>query len=137
MDSGLDKRIVEELVLLFVEDEVLTASMFIKTLKRRFKEVYLACNGNEGIELFNRYKPDIVLTDILMPKMNGIEMIAAIKEIAKQTPIIVMSAVSELNYIERAKELGIQDYLIKPIQSEEFFSVLKRITSDLITQKRK
>ena len=128
MCNNIDKA---DLSVLFVEDEGITTHLFVQTLKKYYKKVYGALNGEEALKLFKEHKPHIVISDILMPKLNGIELIEKIKEIKPETAIIVMSAVSEPAYIEDALALGVKHYLIKPVMSEELFEVLNKVTSEL------
>lgn len=125
----------KEFSVLFVEDEPIITMSFVKVLKRRFAQVYAAKDGEMGLELFKQHRPDIVFTDILMPRMNGIEMTRQIKELSADTPIIVMTAVNEEPYREKARALGAFGYLTKPIDEEEFFSLLKRTTETLRQRK--
>jgi len=101
--------------ILYVEDEEGVRKGYEKALKRHAKEFYVASNGREGLELFIRYQPDIVITDINMPKMNGIEMSKAIKKINPDQEIIITTAHSETGYFMEAIDLQINSYLLKPI----------------------
>jgi YesN/AraC family two-component response regulator len=117
--------------ILFVEDEPVTAKLIVKALKRDFNEIYIAFNGQEGLQLFINNRPDIVLTDILMPKMNGIELVAQIKQINSNTPIIMMSAFSEEHYLDEAKKLGVEYYLMKPIDFDELYILFDKIKANI------
>ncbi len=131
LNDDVKLKAKNNLSVLFVEDEVTITLAFTNVLKRRFKTVYKAENGEKGIELFKLHKPDIVFTDILMPKMNGLKMISIIKEIDPNVPIIVMTALTERSCIDKAEELGIHKYLVKPIDEKEFFTVLNEIATKL------
>jgi YesN/AraC family two-component response regulator len=130
---NLKKR--DDISILFAEDEPITCLMLSKMLKRRFKNVYLAYDGEEGLALFKEHRPNIVLTDLFMPKMNGFEMIARIKEISPDTPIIVMSAISEKPFLEQAQKLGVTAFLIKPIEHDEFHERLNQLVENITNQK--
>ena len=101
--------------ILYVEDEDGVRKGFMKTLNRYAKEVYEARDGQEGLELYKKYKPDIVISDIKMPRMNGIEMSRAIKEIDKDQSIIITTAHSESNYLLEAISLQLCGYILKPV----------------------
>ncbi|MCI4625312.1 MAG: response regulator, partial [Candidatus Magnetoovum sp. WYHC-5] len=103
LNDDVKLKAKNNLSVLFVEDEVTITLAFTNVLKRRFKTVYKAENGEKGIELFKLHKPDIVFTDILMPKMNGLKMISIIKEIDPNVPIIVMTALTERSCIDKAE----------------------------------
>ena len=81
-----------DLRLLYVEDDDSTLRALTRVLSKQFKEVITASDGVEGLSLYKKYLPDMVLTDLTMPKMTGLEMSAAIKEIDKDAIIIALSA---------------------------------------------
>ncbi|MCU7836009.1 MAG: response regulator, partial [gamma proteobacterium symbiont of Taylorina sp.] len=101
--------------ILYVEDEEGVRQGYERALKRHAKELYIAADGERGLELFIEYHPDIVVTDINMPKMNGIEMAQAIKKINPDQQIIITTAHSETGYFMEAIELQINGYLLKPV----------------------
>ncbi len=120
---------------LLIEDneEVLYVTQTL--LKKFFAEVKTAKNGLEGYEIFEKENIDLIITDINMPKMNGLKLIREIRKIDQEIPIIVLSAYDEANYfIELIKE-GVDGYLIKPIQFEQLITTLQKTISTLI-QKR-
>ena len=117
--------------ILFVEDEAVFILAFKKLLQRRFENVYTAENGEKGLELFLKHRPTIVFTDILMPRLNGLDLAVRIKELSPSTPVVLMSAINEDKYIGKAKSTGIDGYITKPIDEEEFFAVLDRIVLSL------
>lgn len=101
--------------ILYVEDEEGVRKGYEKALNRYAKELYVACDGEEGLSLYIQYQPDIVITDINMPKMNGIKMSKAIKKINPEQQIIITTAHSETGYFIEAIELQINSYLLKPV----------------------
>lgn len=108
------------LSILYVEDDAMIRVLFTNFLKRRFRDVYIGSNGKEGLELYNQHKPDIVVTDIAMPIMNGFEMIRRIIEVNPSQPIIVTSGFDE----DDEKRQGIYAYLVKPIIKEELMALI-------------
>ena len=100
---------------LYVETEEGVRKGYEKALNRHAKELYIAVNGEEGLDLYIEYQPDIVITDINMPKMNGIEMSKAIKKINPGQQIIITTAHSEAGYFMEAIELQVSAYLLKPV----------------------
>lgn len=76
-------------------------------LKRRFRNIYLADNGESGFQKFLEFRPDIVVTDIEMPHIGGIEMCAEIRKIDKDIPIVIVTAFSEPELMQKCKELNI------------------------------
>ncbi|MEA1891911.1 MAG: response regulator, partial [Campylobacterota bacterium] len=86
------------LKLLYVEDEEGIRDQLSKFLKYFSSEFFIACDGEEGLKLYKQHKPDIVVSDIKMPNMNGIEMVKAIKEINPKQHVIFTTAHSESSY---------------------------------------
>ena len=111
---------------LYAEDDAQTQESMAVILKRIFKTVYLAPNGAVGLEVFQEHTPDLVITDIQMPKMNGLDMAKAIKERAPKTPIIITTAFNEERYFLSAIENGIDSFLFKPIDKQKLFQTLTK-----------
>jgi two-component system, cell cycle response regulator len=121
--------------LLYVEDELAIREQFERLLKRVVKDVKSASNGEEGLELFRTYKPDVVMTDIKMPKMNGLEMSRAIREISKSVPIIITTAHSEFEFLVEAIGIGVSDFLPKPVDTEHLIETLQKKSHDIYLEK--
>lgn len=121
-----DKNLFKNLTILYVEDDVMTLEEISFFLRKYVKELIVAKNGKEGLELFKKHKVDMVITDIQMPVMNGLEMSEKIYEINPSIPIAVTTAYSDSNYIIKAIELGIDKYIIKPINMQEILAVVQK-----------
>ncbi|ATL95406.1 butyrate response regulator transcription factor BumR [Campylobacter jejuni] len=119
----------KELIILVVEDEVKARESMINILSERFSKVIGAQNGDEGLK---KFKPDLVITDIAMPIMDGLDMAREIKEISDDVPIVVLSAYSEKERLLRSIDIGIDKYLIKPVDIEELFKVLDYLIGEKI-----
>lgn len=122
----------KELIVLVVEDEIKTRESLISVLNSRFAKVIGAQNGDEGLKKFKKFKPDLVITDIAMPIMDGLDMAKEIKEISDDVPVVVLSAFSEKDRLLRSIDIGIDKYLIKPIDVEELFKVLDELIGEKI-----
>ncbi|WP_249617077.1 butyrate response regulator transcription factor BumR [Campylobacter jejuni] len=122
----------KELIILVVEDEIKTRESLINVLSERFSKVIGAQNGDEGLKKFKKFKPDLVITDIAMPIMDGLDMAREIKEISDDVPIVVLSAYSEKERLLRSIDIGIDKYLIKPVDMEELFKVLDCLVGEKI-----
>ncbi|HEF2553827.1 TPA: response regulator transcription factor [Campylobacter jejuni] len=122
----------KELIILVVEDEIKTRESLINVLSERFSKVIGAQNGDEGLKKFKKFKPDLVITDIAMPIMDGLDMAREIKEISDDVPIVVLSAYSEKERLLHSIDIGIDKYLIKPIDIEELFKVLDCLVGEKI-----
>ncbi|MGP1485630.1 MAG: response regulator transcription factor [Campylobacter sp.] len=123
---------LKQINILLVEDEAGTRKQLTDVFEGKFGKVIVATNGDEGLKKFKKYTPNIVVTDILMPIIDGLDMARQIKEISKDTPIIVLSAFSEKERLLKAIDVGIDKYLIKPIDVEELFVVLNDIVDTKI-----
>lgn len=122
----------KELIILVVGGEIKTRESLINVLSERFSKVIGAQNGDEGLKKFKKFKPDLVITDIAMPIMDGLDMAREIKEISDDVPIVVLSAYSEKERLLRSIDIGIDKYLIKPVDIEELFKVLDCLVGEKI-----
>lgn len=107
-----------DIKLLLVEDDVVTMSIYKRILGSLFSNILIATNGEEGFNLFQQETPDLILTDIKMPVMNGLDMINKIREENKTVRIIIMSAYGESRYFINAIESGVKGFLTKPIKND-------------------
>jgi len=110
--------------LLYVEDEApirLVTTMFLKPY---FKDIIEASDGVEALEKYKKNKPDIIITDIEMPHMNGLEFCKKIREDNNSTPIIITTAHINVEYLLEAVSLNLIKYLGKPLQKKELFDAL-------------
>jgi len=117
--------LLKNLTILYVEDDIETQKLIKKILNSSTKEVYVANDGEEGLKIYKEKNPDIVLTDICMPKMNGLEMSREIKKINPNQPIGIFTAFDEPEYIKEASQLDIGTYILKPFDREQFFNSLE------------
>lgn len=125
-----------EFTLLYVEDDISTSNMLAPILQTIVSKVYIARNGIEGLEIYHEKRPDIILTDIRMPEMDGLQMTEIIREENQDIPIIVSSAHNETNLLLDAIKLKITNYTIKPVDLDLLESVLNDIIKQLEIKKR-
>lgn len=114
---------LKQKTILYVEDDEDTLELFSIMLKPYVKDMYLASNGLEGLTMFEDLNPDIVITDIEMPKMNGLELLEKIKASDKNKPVIVITAFKD----EAHKASKADALIIKPINKQEVLSTLKNL----------
>ena len=123
--------LLKDLKILIVEDEAKLGKLLKDAIKEYFYNVNIALNGEEGISKFKSLKPDIIITDIMMPVMDGLEMAIQIKELNEKTPIIVLSAFSEKEKLLKAIDIGITKYFIKPFDPDELINYLNELALKL------
>jgi len=121
------KKELKRISILYVEDEEMTRKTFERTLNRMFGKIYGAENGKIGLEIFKNEHIDLVLTDVNMPEMNGLEMSKEIKKINKRVPIIISSAYNDSNFLMQAIDIGIDHYITKPVDMRKFRAKLEEI----------
>lgn len=101
--------------ILYIEDDEITRENISSFLKRKCKELYIAKDGKEGLEQFNKFSPDIIITDIEMPNLDGLSMAKKIRKESKKTQIIITTAYTSQEYLMEAVNLHLIKYIIKPI----------------------
>ena len=125
MNDELLKEL-KDISILCVEDEDGIREMVVSTLKYYFNEVYEACDGNEGYELYEYYKPKIVLTDIQMKDCNGLELVKKIREKDNDTMIIMLTAHSNEEYLMELINLNINHFILKPLNLKKLNVALEK-----------
>lgn len=124
---------LSKMTVLFVEDEQNIRDALENAIGDEFASFIVARDGDEGFKKFQKYKPDIVITDIMMPIKDGLEMSKEIKKISRNTPIVVVSAFDEKERLLQAIDIGVDKYLIKPIDADELMTALNFIGKDLLS----
>lgn len=131
MSNFSKNQISHKFSVLYVEDQKEIAEEFIEILSLFVDDIITASNGEEGLKKFNEHLPDIIISDIQMPIMTGLEMIRKIRLSDKEIPIIVTSAFNDNMYLMEAIDLGVEYYLLKPVMvnklEERLESVQKRV----------
>lgn len=109
--------------ILLVDDEKIIRENIASMLKFFFKEVYIAVDGEDGLDKYENYLPDIIMTDLKMPNMGGFELIKELEKRACSSYTIIVSAHTDTELLIEAINKGVNRYLIKPITEDEFFEV--------------
>jgi len=125
-------KILKNLTVLLVEDDSDSKKIMHDVLSDNFEKVFTAQNGDEGLKKFKKYNPNMVITDAFMPISDGLDMTRYIKEISKDTPIIVLSAHSEKETLLKAIDVGVDKYLIKPIMADDLLNTLENVAKNKI-----
>jgi DNA-binding response OmpR family regulator len=119
-------EMLKNLTLLYVEDEDDIRRNAVEYLKRICKEVYEAKDGKDALVAWKDKKPDIIITDINMPRLNGIDMAQYIRSSDSKTQIIIATAYTETDYLMKAVELQLVKYLVKPITKDKLLDALNQ-----------
>lgn len=126
MQEKIEK--LRKIKLLFVEDEDDLIEIIDDTLTKLKANFLTASNGQEALEIIYKNDDiDVIITDINMPIMNGLDMIRELQKKNIHIPIIIMSAHTELDYLNKAKELGVEEYLLKPFDFIKFIELLTEL----------
>lgn len=123
----MNYELLKTLKILIVEDEKRLAQLLKDAISDSFFSVVIAKDGNEGLKKFKSFKPDIIITDIMMPVCDGLNMTIKIKKLDGNIPIIVLSAHSDKEQLLKAIDIGINKYFIKPFDPEEVIEHINKI----------
>jgi len=118
------KEKAKKLSVLYVEDEELLRNTTTAFLRKLFQNVEVAVDGKEGLDKFTHNKYDIVITDISMPNMNGLELISNIRKKNLQQEIIIMTAHTESKYTNQVKTANVAGYIFKPVEINQMLEIL-------------
>jgi two-component system cell cycle response regulator len=124
-----------EISILAVEDDETIRTLLEAIIKRKFPEIplYVAENGKRGIELFKAYDPEIVITDIIMPEMDGVEMASMIKTMKSDIKLIVVTGYGSKKLHETMSNIGVSAFLTKPIELKGLFSEIDKCIAEIHT----
>jgi len=115
--------------ILIVEDEMAVRNNIVAYLKLSCEHIYEASNGLEAYEVFKNKQLDLIITDIQMPKMDGLTLVEKIREEGSDVPIIIISAYSDQEKLLRAVKLKLVDYIIKPITRKSLKELMQKVYS--------
>lgn len=125
-----------DISLLYVEDEASTREQVSRVLAARGYRLTVAENGRQGLDFFQEQSPDIVLTDIMMPGLSGLEMSRAIRSLSPEIQIACMTAFSDTSYLIEAIDIGVNQFVLKPIEFHRLFTALDRCQEMVELRKR-
>ena len=134
----MNKEILKDICVLYVEDENDVREFTAKLLDSLLKKVYVAEDGLEGLKIFEENKNDIdlIISDINMPKMDGLTMCEAIKKINTEIPLVITSAHNDTNFLRRSIEIGVTTYAMKPIDLYQLMeSIIKAMEPTILKKK--
>lgn len=122
---------------LYVEDDEPTREAFSRFLKLRTGRLFTAASGEEGLQKFHECRPNLLIVDIIMPGMSGLQMIGEIRKSDRDCRIMVTSTVNELNTVLEAVDLGIDHYIVKPIDTEDLVKKMEGIALGILSREGK
>ncbi len=122
--------------ILYVEDDLEVRTSTVELLKPLFSSVTVAEDGEEALNIFHNSRFDIVLSDIVMPKMDGIELVKEIKRSDESQAIVMLSAYNESPYLLDLINLGVSRFVMKPIRIKDFLGILLEITTNVYNAKQ-
>ena len=125
------ESLAHDLTLLYVEDNLGIQKLATKVFEKFFTNIFVASDGVEGLRLFKEHNPDIIITDIQMPGLDGLEMLQLIRELNLDTKVIITSAYDDKDYLFSAIEVGVSQYLKKPIAVDTLVTSLLKIAKDI------
>ena len=122
----------QALTLLYVEDDKENQAFILELLGNFFEHVIVATDGQDGLEKFKGTTVDLIITDINMPRLNGLEMIEEIRKIDNEVPVIILSAYIEPHFFTQSIKMRIKGYLIKPLDLQAMFELFSDIVASLM-----
>lgn len=123
---NIDTKELKTITVLYVEDDQSIRTQTAKVFEKILKKVYVACDGEEGLKIFLKHQNDIeiIVTDINMPNMNGLEMIEQINKYTTNIPFIITTAHTDSEHLLNAIELNVDKYIPKPVQIRDLTAII-------------
>lgn len=122
-----NKDKLSSVTVLYLEDDEDVSEEMIGVLENYFKKVYSASDGVKGLELYRDYHPDMIISDIQMPYLNGVNMCKEIKKISPILPCILLTATVENELLQLVEEYPNVKYLTKPVYLRELYSTIEEM----------
>jgi len=127
---------LNDFTLLYVEDNAIIQKIVKVILQTHFKEIYITDDGEKGLKLYQEKNPDIVLADISMPNMNGLDMISNIKKLNPNQKIALLTGYNSITYLNKAINMGVDKYILKPIEPKQMLEALEDMVASLKIENR-
>lgn len=124
-----------DITLLFVEDEELLRAIYERILDKYVQRLYIAENGQEGLEMYKKCNPDLIITDIMMPVMDGLEMVQQIRNIDNHVKMVILSAYGEAEYFMDAIKIGVNSFLIKPVETKKLTGLVEELGKSILLER--
>ncbi len=127
---------IENITVLLVESDDILRAVYKKIISKQARNVLVATDGEEGFLKYKSSAPDLIITDIKIPVINGIDMVRKIRRTDKNTRVIMMSAFVDAKYFIQAIETGVKGFLTKPIDSEKLAKLLKEQIHEIVLERK-
>ncbi len=124
-------HIFQHITLLYAEDDIISRTLYLDYFSAYFKNIYTAKNGQEALTLYKEKKPDVIILDIYMPILTGLDVCKKIRENDQETKIILLTAHTNKDLLLEAIELGLTTYLEKPITRKQLDQAFLKLSSDM------
>ncbi len=124
-----------DITLLFVEDEELLRAIYERILDKFVQRLYIAENGKEGLEMYKKCNPDLIITDIMMPVMDGLEMVQHIRNIDSVVKLVILSAYGEAEYFMDAIKIGVNSFLLKPVETKKLTGLVEELGKSILLER--
>ncbi|MCV6607854.1 MAG: response regulator [Campylobacterales bacterium] len=121
---------------LYCEDEVLAREQMVRILSPKVGELHVAEDGKEGLLTYQNRKIDLVISDIKMPRINGLDMAREIKTINPKAGIVLLTAFDQTKLLQEAIDIGISQYVVKPVAEDKLFNGINRTLDYIIAEKK-
>lgn len=131
----MELKDTKNIKILVVEDDEIARENEVEYLQEYFENIYEAKDAIEALKIYEQIQPSIIITDIQMPKLNGLEFVQRIREKNDEVQIIVLTAFCDKDYLLKAIELKLVKYLVKPINEKEFYKALQTCVNNLKNKK--
>jgi len=131
----MDSIDLSGLTVLCVEDDADERELVAHFLRKKCGNVLLAANGREALELYEKHRPDMIVSDIMMPGMGGLEFSEIVRQRDPSMPIILATAFNDAAYLHKAIDIGVDNYVLKPIDLDKLHAVMLR-SADLLLKTR-
>ena len=125
-----------DISILFVEDEGLLRAIYERILVNLVETLYVAENGKEGLEIYKKYHPDLIISDTTMPVMDGLEMIDNIKKIDNHVRLVILSTYGEAEYFMDAIKIGVNSFLLKPVETKKLISLVEELAKGILLERQ-
>jgi len=126
------EMILKSSSLLLVEDEISLRESFSKLLSLYVEKIYHASDGEEAYKIYSSKQPNIIITDVKMPKLNGIDLIKKIRKENQSIPIVITSAYTDSKFLLEAIKLSLVEYVVKPMKESQLNRVLSSVAKNLL-----